>query len=771
MALTLAVASGAAAAGDGAATDEAFSLLLAMPGAQPTEGGWIIPGDAAADEKDLIAQWQRLKKAGADFNAFRHQGTLLAHAIRAGKEQAALWLLRQGADSRKVLLDDRADAYALAKTYRRAVVLKALEAQPGFKTAPPAVAAQPAAPASAAKTPAQGDRNLTRVEQAAAELRRLVGPHRQPDDAAQQAWLRYARGLSTNEFQALFQNGDHLAELVIVTRHLDGALDDALGRLPLALVRAHAQQIASQLGDWSYITYSTGANRITYTGASRAWPALWKRLDQPLRYEGYPTNLPERIPPALWPGLFASGYPASQAEATGCLLASVDLPALQALWPAFQRYFTDARDEAPGLVLAAWRLHRERSPCYYASGDAETAAKLEWLQAQGMRQTVPGLVKTLAGNPPEPALARLLAAVRPKAPATPRLVPVPRRCEPVLGEPWLNALVRAGTVGWGTPADTVRLIDVPGRSTCGLIVSGDTFPEWSRLNDSFTSGPSQDPPTPRCADMPDDAEVWTLEGSTVQRVAVSQDTRGIGFAALMAVRDVKTGKRYWLDGGQTGAACAVSYQLPGTYEWRTEAAGHQLVPSPDGALVTRLLREQCVRTDEDGDVNCFGRASTEAADDERKPVMARLRAGASVPMQALIDDVGAPRRAAFQQALAAHDHARLKSLRAEGLPARWTAQEIAALAGADLPLAEKRRRVALLFADAGQLEGALRSSAGLPLGWLPREDWGPILRIIRKSPEQWLERAQALRESASEAVACEVDWALGFVCGGGLQPN
>jgi hypothetical protein len=612
-------------------------------------------------------------------------------------------------------------------------------------------------------------RHLTRVEQAAAELRRLVGPARQPDEAAQLAWQRYARSLSEAEFQALCQGGENLVELVILTRHLDGALDEALGRLPLALVRAHAQVIADQLGDWSYVTYGTGANRIRYTGASRAWPALWKRIDQPLRYDGYRSNLAEHLPPALWPGLFASGYAVRQAEATGCLLAAVDLAGLQALWPAFQRLFTDAREEAPGLVLAAWRLDRDKSPCAYASADAETAAKLEWLQAQGLRQPVPGLVNPLAGSPPEPALARMLAAYRPKAPAAPRLVPVPRRCEPVLGEPWLNALVRAGTVGWGVPADSVRLIDVPGRTACGLVVSGDSFPDWPRLSDSFASGPSRDPPVPRCADMPDDAEVWTLEDSTVQRVAVSRETRGTGFAALRQMRDVKTDRRYWLDAGQAGAACSVNYQLPDAYDWQTTATGHKLVPSRDRALLTRLLREQCVRTDDDGNVSCFGEASVESPEDERRPLMARLRAGATVPVQSLIDELGSARRAEFRQALVTRDHARLKRLRAEGLPVWWTAKEIAALATTDLPLEEKRRRIALLFADAGQLEGVLRSAPALPLGWLPREDWAPILRIIRKSPDTWRDRAALLRESASDTAACEIDWALGYLCGGGLK--
>lgn len=759
---------GGAVADSGSATDEAFGLLLAMPGAQPVKNGWIIPNDAAADEADLIAKWRRLKKEGADINAIRHRGTLLAHAIRTGKDQAALWLLRNGADPRKALFNERVDAHQLAKQYERSVVVKSLEAQYGFKPSSSTAAAATTSNAHALAAPTEPQ---SRVSQAAAELRRLTGPVLQPSDAAQQEWRRYARTLSPTEFQTLFRDGNDLEYLVTLTRGLDGALDEALGRLPPELVRAKAQLIADMLAEWSYVTYDAEPQRITYTGASRAWPALWKRIDKPLNYEKRP-DLAGRIPPALWPGLFASGYPVHEAQATGCLLAAVDLPALQAFWPDFQRYFADARDEAPGLVLTAWRLGRESSPCYYGSTQAETAAKLAWLRAQGMTQPVQGLVKPRADDMPQPALARMLEAYQPATRAQPRLVFVPPSCDLVLGEPWLNALVRANTVGWGVPAENVRIVDVPGSKACGLMVSGDSFPDWPLLTDSFAEGPFRDPPIPRCADMPDDGEVWTLERGTVKRVNTGQDTRGTGFASLYQLRDLQTGKRYWLDAGQTGAACSVTYQLPSAYEWQTDAKGHKLVVSRDDALLTRLLHQQCERSSEDGNVSCVDNGTPAQTVDKSKPVLQRLREGATVPRVQLIDAVGTERRAAYRAALAAHDHAQLLSLRASGMPPHWTAAEIAALATADLPLPERRRRIALLFADADQLAGALQATSyNLPqaLNWLPRQDWGPILRIIGQSPDTWHDVAVRLRAAAPEDVACDIDHALGYLCGGGVN--
>jgi hypothetical protein len=156
---------------------------------------------------------------------------------------------------------------------------------------------------------------------------------------------------------------------------------------------------------------------------------------------------------------------------------------------------------------------------------------------------------------------------------------------------------------------------------------------------------------------------------------------------------------------------------------------------------------------------------------EGRPVLERLREGWSVPLPALLEAMGTDRRNAYRAALAAHDHARLRALRASGIPAVWAAAEIQALASAELPLQEKRRRIALLFADSDHLAAALTArSAALDLAWLPRQDWGPILRIIGKRPEAWYGIAADLRAAAPAEVPCDIDRALGFLCGGGLKP-
>lgn len=294
---------GAARAESGAATDAAFGALLAMPGAQPRDGGWVIPQEPAKSEADLIARLRQLKKEGANFNAVRHRGTLLAHAIRAGKEEAAIWLLRNGADPAHLRLSQADNAYDLAVRYKRTRVADVLEHQYGFKPRPPvipkAVASTPAAtPASASPAPASR-------EQAAKELIARLASQPVPDEASQRQWRAFAATLSQDEYRAVFRNGEHIESLVRLTRNVDGALEEALSRLPRDVVRQKAQDIANLLMQFSFFSYRHEPGERPLD-SSISWPALWKRIDQPLRYDTEP-DLAGRVSPALWPGLFASG--------------------------------------------------------------------------------------------------------------------------------------------------------------------------------------------------------------------------------------------------------------------------------------------------------------------------------------------------------------------------------------------------------------------------------------------------------------------------------
>lgn len=113
------------------ATIRAFDALLSFEGATPPESEWqhTAPEDFDPEgEEDLVAYLARQKAAGADFRATRHQGTLLHHALRAGLEYTAQWLLERGADPLQSI--GHGDALALAIQYRRWYVVEQLLVMP-----------------------------------------------------------------------------------------------------------------------------------------------------------------------------------------------------------------------------------------------------------------------------------------------------------------------------------------------------------------------------------------------------------------------------------------------------------------------------------------------------------------------------------------------------------------------------------------------------------------------------------------------------------------
>lgn len=223
----------------------------------------------------------------------------------------------------------------------------------------------------------------------------------------------------------------------------------------------------------------------------------------------------------------------------------------------------------------------------------------------------------------------------------------------------------------------------------------------------------------------------------------------------------------------------MSYTLPFAYEWQEASDGLALQPSRDDFLVVRLLRAQCEETDPSEPLRCRGIAALDALADEPDvpvPVDPALQEGRVLSLDRVVDWLGSARRQDYANAIAGHDHAALGRLLAHGLPPRWTVDEIRAVGKSTLPLEEKRRRIALLFANPEQLARALfvarydLSETLLP--WLPDQDWGPVLRVIERSPDFWREPASQLRKAVETAgrpgLACAIDHAQGFLCGGGI---
>ncbi len=132
-------------------TDDAFDALLSMPTAKPSEGEWeiIAPDDFSPEDEAALIRYLAVQvKRGAKVNAYRHFGTCLHHAIRAGLNSTALWLLGHGADPAIHVQGEERDALQLAVTYRRWNVLEALLRSPPYAQMPPPALAEVIWPAA-----------------------------------------------------------------------------------------------------------------------------------------------------------------------------------------------------------------------------------------------------------------------------------------------------------------------------------------------------------------------------------------------------------------------------------------------------------------------------------------------------------------------------------------------------------------------------------------------------------------------------------------------
>lgn len=765
----------------GSATDAAFAALLAMPGTQPLEGGWIIPPQdtpTPRNETQLIRRLQALKNLGADFDAMRHKGTLLAHAIRAGKERTAIWLLDQGATTQHVVFGSGESAYQIAQKYRRTAVTKVLEAQPGFQPTPPdthRLSATHAAPAGQPVQTAVPDSPRARARQLLEKQ-----PERYAPKQDQLAWQALAPQLSPADLHALVVDGQYLAPLLRLVGESPTDIEAVLSQLPQELIRRHAQVVADVLQKGSFVTYGEGGTR-SYTAMSRAWPALWRRIAQPLDYSQRP-DLVERIPPERWSDLFGSGYSNHRLSATGCLLSALDAETFRALWPSIERHFPDAGEMAPSLVLESYQLSSDQRSCYYSSTSTQTAEKLRFLRTRNVPGRVFPLSERARGEALDPGL---VAAAQPfiSQPTKSRLVPVGLDCTVDLGSADLDALIKANMGAW----ESVQAIDIPDQQRCALFFSTETYGYWGpAIEDDFDQGPFQNG-RPSCPDPPGHGVYWVHRNGKLQ--AADLDEEYCGYSCVrQKVQDTETKSVYWLyDSGPT-VMCAPFPRLPSVYMWGLERGRPKPIEVPAGDPVVQLLRAQCSMSDDDREVVCRNLGAISEAQEARsvtasepglpaETTLERLRTGHGVAVFRLVDELGSARRRDYAKAIAALDRASLRRLASQGIPHWWTHDELLQLSAAPISLEKKRRRAALLFADHEQMarvfDNPSRNLLESLLGWLPDQDWEPVLGHLRRNPDTFREALDEMKDAfekahRSQALTCRIDHALGHLCGGGI---
>jgi len=682
-----------AQAANNRATDAAFSALLSMPGAEPENGSWGIPElvDFTPDnEKSLIAYLARQQKAGGDFNAYRHHGTLLHHAIRAHKSATALWLLQHGADPR--LRAEGSDALELSERYKLPQVRKALIEKSGMS--PP----KPLSPAAAR-----------------AAAMPLPPP---PFKSIQDAIYQHAKSPT--------------------------ALDKALAALP-----------EGSLEEYYVLTLAELAKDRTVPAES--WRVMWRRLGKRKIWE-YEESFAASLPQEQWPALIAAGYRNDSAErALGCMVARTSAADLKAKWGALENNFPDFRQVAARMVLRPYQSptygHRCSStdmivPTRAESEEDELRAKLDLLRANNIKGEVvginPGAIERFK---PETKLA--LQAFIAKQTDKPRFSSVKPQCKFELDDVWLKRFRTAEVPLYG-----ISLIEIPGDAQCAVLANWTPRSEYSTgWTDNFT-GPTWEGGV-SCPDPKESQVLWRRTRDGIVTLEHQIDLSSLSFPA--PVRDSVNGRLYYLDSGNRAGRCAGSDTLPFLYEWQQKDGQWRLATS-DSHEFEEALFAQCSAV---GVENCKG--INWPADGDPYYYMLYSE---------FLIKFGAERRADYLAAVMALDRDKLQKIEAGPLPSTWVGEAITEVGKSDLSLAEKRKRIAHLFYDHELLGRAMEEVNGSGMldslvPWLPAEDWGPILDLMRKYPTRYYPPGvlTVAKEQNKKRLVCDLENMLGSICG------
>lgn len=772
---SLAIFSAKLLAASDQATDDAFAALLLMPGAGPETGRWEIPepeGFEQKTEKGLIAYLAKKKKAGADLKAYRHFGTLLHHAIRAGKIKTAIWLLDNGADPRQTLLGGTENALELSLRYQRDSLAQLLQDKYGLQTPVKSPSSAPPAPRETdpAKLPTE---NLSSAD---IELARKVlegiswdiaGSYSNPErieDARKRygKWTAFAAKLPAEAFAALFDNDLVVTSLIRIHARTPAELDQALAKLPPGVLKRRTVAVIEAIGSLASVQIPEGKTpKRNYSLPAESWRVVWRHLGPAI---GYPDEsaLAERIQPELWPELFASGYANRDAEsALGCLITNVGAADLKAIWPQLLAHFPNLREVAPRLVLNHLRMPA-RNYCW-TWADEETTNKLLFLTSQGIKAPVRGiigdLIKDLSPNL-RAAMTPFLLDKRTGA-SKPRFVEAKHQCLFTMTDAWYRELQGAPTVPDGYPIETVQLIELPGENECGVLVGG-FYSGSSSPNDSFT-GPEENP-YPSCPDPAGGYQVLRNRDGRIERLE-SEMADYLAGSTLTPVRDTTNGQRYYLrDAGMGGGRCGGRIKLPELYVWQGVGQGAAL-KKVTGLAFENALFNQC-RTSETG-VTCDAIPSFSeipASDPARKPTVRDGYRG--MGFRDFINTFRAAQYNEYQSAILSLDKPKLKAIQQNGIPGDWTAEAIKRVGASRLPLEDKRKRTAWIFYDHAQLARSLNNEIMIGLlDWLPREDWGPILKLIAKRRDNVADVREAAQAKGLDRLACDLDHAQGLICG------
>lgn len=368
------------------------------------------------------------------------------------------------------------------------------------------------------------------------------------------------------------------------------------------------------------------------------------------------------------------------------------------------------------------------------------------LKPQCMRYSPPAVIQALVK----------LGVIQPFIPPTePIFVPdnMPR-CEFSFNEAWYQALYFKPVINEDFPVfiDAVKAIELPGSKDCGLLVSGldPVAPYVGGEQDSFT-GPTEEP-IPSCPDPTNKAQIWRLSPSgQIEKQPADQAASSI----LTAVKDTRDGHRYWLADlmGCQGwnQVSLVDWQIAdGKSSLKTLDFNH-----PAWLAFTRQCDPQKLE-----DCTLFKPFLMEPESDKPAPA-ADVHTGLS--LRNFLNTFQGKEHPAYLKAVEDLDKPALKTIESKGIPPFWTLDAIQLVMNAKQALPEKRKRFAWLFKNHDQLAAAGLSQNDLMILFtlLPREDWWPLLEFV--NVDKYM--ADAARKQGKENLACDIEHAIGLMCG------
>ncbi len=770
------------------ATDAAFAALLQMPGAEPKLGGWTIPEKYFKPEsqEELIVFLGKMKEQGADFNAYRHLGTLLHHAIRANFIKTAKWLLAHGADPKLTLKSGNENALDLCNRYKRVQLAQMLISQyhvkANVKPAPPTAVYSRSALPSEAELETMSAHNLSDADIATIrKLQWLFVEGRFGKDGfvkwesfesklPPEALIRVIDDPSSFSAFILFRAEDasrarSLADTIaslsaeLVSRYINGAISEVARRVSLGQINVSAQ----------------------------AWQALWKYRNGPVDYSKAKA-LAEKMQPQLWGELFASGYKDRDPEsALGCLLSVSTAAEFKNFWKSAENNFPNIRQVAPRMVLNGQRM-ADFNHCW-AGPAKETAGKLRYLTSLGIKEEVNGI----DASDWQSDSSELGEAIRPflqhdaASAASPlRLVYREINCKLNMKLNWLGEINNSEKNKAWYYADklrfqegasqsiySVQVVDIPGKQSCGLLVGGPfsfNVPLDPGGHDSF-DGMLEQEPSPSCPSPWGGYQLLIDKDGKIEHIYTNL-ARKWNSGVLVAVKDASSNRNLFLrDEGGSGR-CSGPRELPGLYEIATGQYDVTIDRVKDRSLEEELFAQCKVNKGSDnGQIACEGidQALVNTEFQESRGIAYDDFLKRYYPDKATsVVSVPNDRAPEYEAALMRRDNKALNAIKSSGtIPQYWVTSALHKIIESNASNEEKRNSILWVLGDTKRFDAVTSDIYFLDelVPWLKRRDWQPILKRI----EQPAPALDSLREAAAASglaeLGCDIDLAQGLVCG------